>query len=72
MAPILKNSRKSMSAKRHSITSVDKENSFLHGVSEFQSRIRRRESIRLKYKVSKPLISGMSWINIYYNDVYNI
>lgn len=46
MAPIFKNSRKSLS------NANDKENAYLHSVSEFHSRIRRRESIRLKYKVS--------------------
>ncbi|XKL60026.1 hypothetical protein PGB90_001042 [Kerria lacca] len=28
---------------------TDKENQFLHGVNDFQSKIRRRESIRIKY-----------------------
>jgi len=55
MAPTSKNSRKSLSTKCQlpGSTTIDKENAFLHSVSEFHSRIRRRESIRLKYKVSK-------------------
>lgn len=56
MAPTSKNSRKSLSTKCQlpgSMT-IDKENAFLHSVSEFHSRIRRRESIRLKYKVRTP------------------
>lgn len=55
MAPTLKNSRKSLSTKCQSPGTTDKENAFLHSVSEFHSRIRRRESIRLKYKVSEPI-----------------
>ncbi|XP_025416827.1 rhotekin-like isoform X2 [Sipha flava] len=47
MAPTLNNSRKSLSSKSGA---NNKENSFLHSVSEFHSRIRRRESIRVKYK----------------------
>lgn len=56
MAPTSKNSRKSLSKKFQlpGSTIIDKENAFLHSVSEFHSRIRRRESIRLKYKVSRP------------------
>jgi len=56
MAPTSKNSRKSLSTKCQlpGSTAIDKENAFLHSVSEFHSRIRRRESIRLKYKVSTP------------------
>lgn len=52
MAPVLKNTRKSLSTKCQSQSTINKENAFLHSVSEFHSRIRRRESIRLKYKVS--------------------
>lgn len=57
MAPTLKNSRKSLSTKHQTsaAAAADKENSFLHSVSEFHSRIRRRESIRLKYKVNENL-----------------
>lgn len=50
MAPTFKSSRKSLLMK--SSNAADKENAYLHSVSEFHSRIRRRESIRLKYKVS--------------------
>ncbi|XP_008187559.1 rhotekin isoform X4 [Acyrthosiphon pisum] len=52
MAPTSKNSRKSLSTKCQLSGSMtnDKENAFLHSVSEFHSRIRRRESIRLKHK----------------------
>lgn len=60
MAPTSKNSRKSLSTKCQlpGSTTIDKENAFLHSVSEFHSRIRRRESIRLKYKVSKPKLKS--------------
>jgi len=53
MAPTTKNSRKSLSTKCQlpGSMAIDKENAFLHSVSEFHSRIRRRESIRLKNKV---------------------
>lgn len=55
MAPTVKNFRKSLSTRYQTSSIDDKENAFLHSVSEFHSKIRRRESIRLKYKVSNNL-----------------
>lgn len=52
MAPTVKNIKKSLSTKCLSPRTLNKENDFLHSVSEFHSRVRRRESIRFKYKVS--------------------